>query len=147
MRWSARTASSCASPASPAAEGGSEGDACASSARGEERGEGTSAGPAQTEIGATRASRRSGFTKVSRQARAWKWRRQLESGAMSTIQDIAVAENVSDRFIGRMIRLAYLAPSVLEALVIARRPLAIAVNDLMTVAELPWDEQIQRAFG
>jgi hypothetical protein len=65
---------------------------------------------------------------------------------MSTIQDIAVAENVSDRFIGRMIRLAYLAPSVLEALVIARRPLAIAINDLMAVAELPWDEQMQRVF-
>lgn len=80
-------------------------------------------------------------------ARAWKWRRQLESGTMSTIQDIAVAENVSDRFIGRMIRLAHLAPSVLEALVIARRPLAIAINDLMAVAELPWDEQMQRVFG
>ena len=66
---------------------------------------------------------------------------------MSTIQDIAVAENVSDRFIGRMIRLAYLAPSVLEALVIARRPLAIALNDLMAVVELPWDEQMGRVFG
>ena len=66
---------------------------------------------------------------------------------MSTIQDIAVAENVSDRFIGRMIRLAYLAPSVLEALVIARRPLAIAIIDLMAVAESPWDEQMAQAAG
>ena len=79
-------------------------------------------------------------------ARAWKWRRQLESGAVSTIQDIAVAENVSDRFVGRMIRIAYLAPSVLEALVIARRPPAIAINDLMAVAELPWDGQMGRVF-
>jgi len=31
-------------------------------------------------------------------ARAWNWRRQLESGAASTIQDIAAAEKVSDRF-------------------------------------------------
>jgi len=80
-------------------------------------------------------------------ARAWKWRRQLESGAVSTIQDIAVAENVSDRFVGRMIRMAYLAPSVLEALVIARRPPAIAINDLTAVAELPWDGQMERVFG
>ena len=80
-------------------------------------------------------------------ARAWKWRRQLESGAVSTIQDIAVAENVSDRFVGRMIRMAYLAPSVLEALVIARRPPAIALSDLVTVAELPWDGQMERVFG
>lgn len=33
-------------------------------------------------------------------ARAWKWRRQLESGAVSTIQDSAVAENVFDRSLG-----------------------------------------------
>ena len=79
-------------------------------------------------------------------ARAWKWRRQLESGAVATIQDIAAAETVSDRFIGRTIRLAYLAPSVLEALVIARRPPAISIKDLMIVAELPWGEQMRRVF-
>lgn len=80
-------------------------------------------------------------------ARAWKWRRQLEGGAVSTIQDIAVAENVSDRFISRMIRLAYLAPTVLEALVIARRPPAIAISDLIAVVELPWTDQMARVFG
>ncbi len=46
-----------------------------------------------------------------------------------------------------MIRLAYLAPSVLEALVIARRPLAIPINDLMAVAELPWDGQMRHVLG
>ena len=55
-------------------------------------------------------------------ARAWKWRRQLETGVASTIQDIAAAEKVSDRFVGRMIRLAYLSPTVLETLVIRRVP-------------------------
>ena len=79
-------------------------------------------------------------------ARAWSWRRQLESGAVSTIQDIAVAEMVSDRFVGRMIRLAYLSPSVLETLVITRKPPALSLNDLMAVAELPWFEQAKRVF-
>ncbi len=79
-------------------------------------------------------------------ARAWSWRRQLETGAVSTIQDIAAAEKVSDRFVGRMIRLAYLSPSVLETLVITRKPPAISINDLMAVAELPWFEQAKRVF-
>ena len=79
-------------------------------------------------------------------ARAWKWRRQLETGVASTIQDIAAAEKVSDRFVGRMIRLAYLSPTVLETLVITRKPPAISINELMTVAELPWSEQANRAF-
>ena len=80
-------------------------------------------------------------------ARAWGWRRQLETGAASTIQDIAAAEKVSDRFVGRMIRLAYLSPSVLESLVITRKPPAISINDLMAVAELPWAEQMEVVFG
>ena len=79
-------------------------------------------------------------------ARAWSWRRKLETGAASTIQDIAAAEKVSDRFVGRMIRLAYLSPNVLETLVITRKPPAISINDLMAVAELPWFEQAKRVF-
>ena len=70
-------------------------------------------------------------------ARAWKWRRQLEEGEASTLQDIAGREGVSERFIGRMIRLAYLAPEVLEALVAQRRPPAISINEMVEVAKLP----------
>lgn len=79
-------------------------------------------------------------------ARAWKWRRQLETGAASTIQDIAAAEKVSDRFVGRMMRLAYLSPGVLERLLIWREPPALSLNDLVVVAERPWPEQVHHAF-
>ncbi|MES2494344.1 MAG: hypothetical protein V4579_13835 [Pseudomonadota bacterium] len=37
-------------------------------------------------------------------AKAWSWRK-LESGALATIQDIADAEGISDRYVGRMLRL------------------------------------------
>jgi hypothetical protein len=43
-------------------------------------------------------------------ARAWNWRRRLERGEASTIADIAKAESLSDRYVSRMLRLAYLAP-------------------------------------
>ena len=80
-------------------------------------------------------------------ARAWNWRRQLETGTASTIQDIAAAEKVSDRFVSRMMRLAYLSPEVLEYLVIRRMPPALSLNDLVAVADRPWAEQLQRAFS
>ena len=35
--------------------------------------------------------------------RAWAWRR-LEKGEVATIQEIATAEKVSDRFVSRIIR-------------------------------------------
>jgi hypothetical protein len=79
-------------------------------------------------------------------ARAWNWRRQLESGAASTIQDIAAAEKVSDRFVSRMMRLAYLSPEVLENLVIRRVPPALSLNDLVAIAERPWVEQMGAIF-
>jgi hypothetical protein len=79
-------------------------------------------------------------------ARAWSWRRQLESGAASTIQDIAAAEKVSDRFVSRMMRLAYLSPEVLDHLVIRRVPPALSLNDLVAVADQPWTEQMDMVF-
>src|SRR5690554_6617452 len=79
-------------------------------------------------------------------ARAWNWRRRIERGETSTIADIAAADNVSDRFVSRMMRLAYVAPDVLEKLVIHRIPPAISLNDLMAVAERPWVEQMEAAF-
>jgi len=79
-------------------------------------------------------------------AHAWNWRRQLESGAASTIQDIAAAEKVSDRFVSRMMRLAYLSPDVLEELIIRRAPPALSLNELMAVAQRPWMEQQEVVF-
>lgn len=79
-------------------------------------------------------------------ARAWSWRRQLEAGVASTIQDIAAAERVSDRFVSRMMRLAYLSPEVLEHLVIRRVPPALSLNDLVAVAARPWSEQMRMVF-
>ena len=80
-------------------------------------------------------------------ARGWNWRRQLETGFASTIQDIAAAEKVSDRFVSRMIRLAYLSPEVLDHLVMRRVPPVLSLNDLVAVADRPWAEQMHPVFS
>ena len=74
-------------------------------------------------------------------AKAWSWRRKLESGAAATIQDIADAEGVSDRYVGRILRLAYLAPAVLDRIVIERAPPSVSIKGMTIAAELPWAEQ------
>ena len=78
---------------------------------------------------------------------AWAWRRQLETGEAATIHDIAAAEKVTDRFVSRMLRLAYLSPDVLERLVIARDPPSVSVIDLVEAVNLPWSEQMEVVFG
>lgn len=79
--------------------------------------------------------------------RAWAWRRRMEAGEFSTMQDLANAVGVKDRYIGRQIRLAYLAPEVLRRLVYKREVLALTLIELVDCVELPWDEQAAVVFG
>ena len=78
--------------------------------------------------------------------RAWAWRRRLESGAATTVHDIAKVEKVTDRFISRTMRLAYLAPEVLERLVVRLEPPAISVAALIDATYLPWANQERCAY-
>lgn len=79
--------------------------------------------------------------------RAWAWRRKLESGEMATVGDIAKAERVTDRFVSRTMRLAYLSPDVLERLVARWEPSAISVMEIMDATYLPWARQAEQVFG
>jgi hypothetical protein len=72
---------------------------------------------------------------------AWGWRRKVETGEVATIRDIAVAKTVSERFVSRTMRLAYLSPIVLERLVAHRRPCSLSIKDLIAASERPWCEQ------
>ena len=78
--------------------------------------------------------------------RAWAWRHRLERGDVNTIADLAREEGISDRYVSRVIRLAWLSPSVLERLVLRREPTVLSIFDLCGVAELPWIEQPGRVF-
>lgn len=79
--------------------------------------------------------------------RAWAWRRRLEAGEAATIHELAKVEGFTDRFVSRMVRLAYLSPDVLERLVISRDPPSVSVNDLIGATYLPWVEQIGQTFN
>src|SRR3954454_9154346 len=79
-------------------------------------------------------------------ARAWGWRRKIEIGQVATIRDIAAAGKVSERFVSRTMRLAYLAPIVLERLVAHRQPCSLSIKDLIGAAERPWCEQEALVF-
>lgn len=79
-------------------------------------------------------------------AKAWSWRRKLESGTLATIQDIAEAEGVTPAFIRRTMKLAYLAPAVMEQILITRTSPAVSLKDMSMIADLPWIEQELAVF-
>lgn len=78
--------------------------------------------------------------------RAWAWRQKLDSGEMATMGDIARAEKVTDRFVGRTMRLAYLSPEVLERLLLRQEPPVVTINELIGMTYLIWTQQVTGVF-
>jgi hypothetical protein len=78
--------------------------------------------------------------------RAWSWRRRMEAGEFSTIQELAEAVGLAERHVSRQLRLAYLAPEVLKRLTCGREPLTVSLSDLCFLAEEAWGEQEQRVL-
>ena len=49
-------------------------------------------------------------------ARAWRWQRMLNDGVYASVSDIGDAENISKSYVSRILRLALLAPDIVEAI-------------------------------
>lgn len=79
--------------------------------------------------------------------RAWAWKRRLESGEVATAGDLAKLEGVTERFVSRTMRLAFLSPVALERLLLMRQSPAVSWYDLVSVTSAPWCEQSDRIFG
>lgn len=79
--------------------------------------------------------------------RAWAWRRKLESGEAATVADLAELEGVTDRFVSRTMRLAYLSPEVLWEMLVAREHPAVSWRSLVKATYLGWQQQDGEVFG
>ena len=49
-------------------------------------------------------------------ARAWRWQKLLVRGVYSSVTEIAEAEKISKSYVSRILRLALLAPDLVEAI-------------------------------
>ena len=55
-------------------------------------------------------------TLVKALARAWRWQRMLDYGVYASVSEIGEAENISKSYVSRILRLALLAPDIIEAI-------------------------------
>jgi len=78
-------------------------------------------------------------------ARAFRWQRLLLDGTYATLEDLAVAENISPSYVSRITRLALLSPAIMETILEGRRPPHLTMKDLMAPFPLEWWAQ-QRLF-
>ena len=49
-------------------------------------------------------------------ARAWRWQKLLDRGVYGSVTEIAEAEKISKSYVSRILRLALLAPDLVEAI-------------------------------
>jgi hypothetical protein len=78
--------------------------------------------------------------------RAYRWHQLLMSGRMPSIRAIAKAEALTESYVGRIHKLAFLAPDMVEAILDCRQPSTLDLGRLLEGISPIWDEQRQR-FG
>jgi DNA invertase Pin-like site-specific DNA recombinase len=78
--------------------------------------------------------------------RGRRWYRQITSGEVSSIQAIAKAENVTERYVARVLRGSLLAPDLMQRILDGRQPVGLTVRQLLDPPPMDWAEQ-RRYFG
>lgn len=74
-------------------------------------------------------------------ARGHRWHRKLFDGTHASIEDMAKSENISPSFVSRILRLAYLSPTVIEAILDGKYPAQLTMKDLMEPFPMDWSMQ------
>jgi len=80
-------------------------------------------------------------TLVKALARAWRWQRMLDEGVYTTVSEIGDAESISKSYVSRILRLALLAPDIVEAIVAGRLNHGMMLEHLERPLPMSWDDQ------
>jgi hypothetical protein len=91
-------------------------------------------------------TQRTDNTLVKALARAFRWKRMLEAGDFATITDLAKHEGIASSYLTRVLRLTFLAPDIVEAVLEGRQAMSITAEALRTGVDDDWDVQ-RRTLG
>jgi len=80
-------------------------------------------------------------TLVKALARAWRWQRMLDDGVRASVSEIGDAENISKSYVSRILRLALLAPDILEAILAGRMEQPLMLTRLERPLPASWEQQ------
>ncbi len=79
-------------------------------------------------------------------ARGHRWHRKLFDGTHASIEDLAKSENINPSFVSRILRLAYLSPALVEAILDGKYPAHLTMKDLMEPFPMEWERQREHFF-
>lgn len=85
--------------------------------------------------------RRTDNTLVKALARAFRWKRLLESGEYATISELAEREGITPSYMTRVLRLTLLAPDIVEAILDGRQGPELTLGRLLEGFPVEWHLQ------
>jgi hypothetical protein len=74
-------------------------------------------------------------------ARAWRWQKLLDEGVYGSVVEIAEAERISKSYVSRILRLALLAPDIVEAILAGRADQCMTLEQLDRPLPATWEDQ------
>jgi hypothetical protein len=81
------------------------------------------------------------ITLVKALARAFRWRRMIETGRHATVAELAAAEKINPSYVSRVLRLTLLSPTMVEAILAGRQPEGVTLPALLEGVPVGWDRQ------
>lgn len=84
--------------------------------------------------------RRTDNTLVKALARAFRWKRMLESGEFATIAELAEREAIAPSYMTRVLRLTLLSPDIVEAILDGRHNPEVELTRLSEPLPFAWAE-------
>ena len=85
--------------------------------------------------------RRTDNTLIKALARAFRWKRMLESGEYASITELAEREGIAFTYMARLMRLSLLSPEIVDAIMDGLQPAPVTLANLMDPFPLDWKEQ------
>jgi hypothetical protein len=84
-------------------------------------------------------------TMVKAIARAFRWRKLIEAGVYTTIDEMAAAEGINPSYVSRILRLTLLAPDIVEAVLDGTHAPEVTIAALMKPFPVAWKAQNRSA--
>ncbi len=85
--------------------------------------------------------RKTDNTLVKALARAFRWKRTLESGEFATIAELAEREGIAPSYMTRVLRLTLLAPDIVEAILDGKQGPKVTLARVLEPFPVEWEEQ------
>ena len=90
-----------------------------------------------------RPDRKADNTLMKALARAFRWKRMLDTGGFATIAELAEREGIGSSYVTRVLRLTLLAPDIVEAILDGKQGPEVTLARVLEPFPVVWTDQLR----